>query len=81
MSEIDDLVAEYNAAEAAQLERLIQLFRLVQARKNYRMVRFGSPQAGSHMWSNCWSEPERLAIPRHVLPMERQITEVVPGDE
>jgi hypothetical protein len=76
MSEIDQLVSEYNQVEQQQTERLARLFRLMDARKNYRHVKFTDGA-----WSNCWGRPERLAIPAFVEVMARQITEVVPGDE
>jgi hypothetical protein len=77
MSAIDDLVSEYNQAEAAQSERRLQLFKLLQERSGYRAVKFLN-----RGWTNCWSvEQEYLWKPRFVDPMDQSITEVDPGVE
>ena len=76
---INQLVAEYNQAEAAQHERRLQLFRLLLARKGYRAVKFSGVIGG---WSNCWAiEAERLWRPAHIDRMNQSILEVTPGAE
>lgn len=79
MSDIDriqELVSEYNKAEAEQNARLWELFKLIQKRKGYREVRF---PAGA--WTNCWGwERDDLSY-RVVKDMTAPIVEIVPGDE
>lgn len=78
MSEIDQLVQEYNAAELVQQDRLTRLFLLVNARKGFRFVRFSN----AIPWSNCWeSERMDLTLARQVNQRTCLITEVIPGGE
>jgi hypothetical protein len=80
MSAIDDLVAEYNAAEAAQSVRRLALFRLLDARTGYRAVKFAGK--GIRAWINCWGfGPEYLWKPRFVDVMDQSITAIDPGQE
>jgi hypothetical protein len=58
-----------------QLPRL-QLFRLLEARKGYRQVKFAGRFG---QWSNCWERPARIAEPRFVGEKNQSILEVVPG--
>jgi hypothetical protein len=78
MDEITQLVNEYNAAEAAQEERLTRLYDLLDARKGYRKVDFG----GGHVWSNAWGRGDRrdLAQQAFIDVMVRPITEIVTGE-
>ena len=77
IEEINQLVAEYNAAEEEQHARRLALFVAINDRKNYRRVVF----ANGHMWSNCWNRPLRLILPPMVDTMRAVITEVEPGAE
>jgi hypothetical protein len=76
--QINALVAEYNAVEAEQSGRLLQLFRLLEARKGFRSVSFAG--RGMSKWSNCWGREERLAVPEFITPMNQAITEIVLGE-
>jgi hypothetical protein len=74
--QIEQLVAEYNQAEAQQEERLRRLYRLVKTGRGYRAVIFPG-----FNWTNCWDLPERLILPRLVDQRSRMITSVIPGEE
>lgn len=80
--EILQLIEEYNQAEEAQNNRLLQLFEAIGERKGYRRVEFGG---GRDIWSSCWgktyAERPDLSIRTHVQTLGRRITGFVLGDE
>lgn len=78
MSEIQNLVKEFNQTELEQQNRLKELFDLVNDRKGYRRILFRS----GHTWVNCWGRDRRdLQHLRFVEEMNRQITEVELGGD
>jgi hypothetical protein len=78
MSAISDLVEQFNAGEQEQNARLLQLFRLLAARKGWRVVKF---QSWPGIWANCFDGIPRINEPRTLQPMDRTISEVVEGEE
>lgn len=72
--ELIDLIIEYNAAEAAQRSRLIEIYRAMRDRSGSgRYIAFGSktrwtPNAFQAM-------EERFSIPMHVDPLVETITD------
>lgn len=58
MSEIQNLINEYNEIELQQAARLRSLFDLMKARQGWRFVTFDN----GAQWSNCWEQPERLEV-------------------
>lgn len=77
-SEINNLIAEYNAVEAEQNQRRLELFRLLEARTGFRRVVFAGRR---QIWSNCWGLEERLSKPAFVDMMDQSVLSVEPGAE
>jgi hypothetical protein len=77
LDEIYKIRDEYNQIETDQVERLKRLFNLINERKGFRRVLFGSKA-----WINCWGL-ERLDLSHkiHVESMSRPITLIEPGED
>ena len=73
--QLNELVKEYNATEADQIERLKRIFSIVKKGKGYRIVKFTSD-----LWVNCWDMPNRLDTKISIDRLERFIKEVDPCD-
>ena len=77
MSQVTELVAEYNEIEEQQRERLSRLYDLVAAQSGPRKLRFAC-----FVWSNWPSAGDQVSISRgNALAMlqKRPIVEVVEG--
>lgn len=80
--EMSELIGEYNKAEIEQEQRLVKLFKMLQARKGYRMVAFraSNSQGPVHRWTNCWdTDNPQLMLEQHVQPLGRYITDIQTG--
>jgi hypothetical protein len=77
--DLQTLVDEYNATELQQTARLRAIFAQVKARKGYRHILFNQ---GGDMLNNCWDMPnERLDDETYLKKYNREISEVIPGEE
>jgi len=77
INEINKIKEEYNAVELQQRDRLIALFKLLEARQNYRRVAFSN----GDVWSNCWQggRPD-LRQDAAIAHLVHTITHLVPGE-
>jgi hypothetical protein len=76
--DLQTLINEYNATELQQAARLRAIFALVKARKGYRHILFNQ---GGDMLNNCWDLPDKMDGPTFLDKYNREISEVVPGEE
>jgi hypothetical protein len=75
MDRIEELIAEYNQADAQQAARLQELFYILKARQGNRIIQFN----GGDMLNNCWDLPDRLDSVTFLDKYNRQITSVEAG--
>jgi len=77
INEINKIKEEYNAVELQQRDRLIALFKLLEARQNYRRVAFSN----GDVWSNCWQggRPD-LRQDAAIAHLVHTITQIDPGE-
>jgi len=79
---IAEIVAAYNAGQAAQRALLTDLYRALAARKHYRRVQFTGPTSGAQwrLWSNRWQRVEDQELPALLDEAHPDISEVAQGD-
>lgn len=64
-TEIEQLIADYNIAEAARIALLEQIYRAIRDdRKGSREVRFGESGGWTNCWGHEWDDPR--GVPRFV---------------
>jgi len=76
MSEIDEMVEQYNLIELQQKDRLTAIYLALLGRSGYRKVAFSNGST----WTNCWSGGRAdLMQAAAVDNMVQLITDVTPG--
>lgn len=71
---IDELVKEYNAAEAQAFAALKEIFYTLKAGAGMRKIRLSNG-----VISNCWNSPDRLDYNLYLKIYDRKILEVEKG--